>query len=381
MDSHEERVFLQIKEAQEKAAKAAMAEKAKEFKRMQKEALSRGLKPGAGSSFSSANAISSQSTPLTAVSDLPASKPAAASASRPSGGGKALKLGAKTKDEDAFLNQLRQQGQAIAPVEKTSNVDRSSAAPLIPSAAAVKREAVHVRTEEKITASVSRDGGLQNAEVFGTVTLCVASPEFNTVAMKMNNARAQSGAQLQVHPNLDKKEWQATGLLKLKSANKPFPASSDVGVLKWRLILQAEDELPLTLNVWPEESADGCQVNIEYTLQDKSFSLENVQIHIPLPPATAPVVSECEGSYEYLKPRNQLLWTLPSIDSSNDSGTLEFSVPNGHKDHFFPVNVTFYSEKLMVPITVEHIETMDGSSTDVVHSTETRLVTDKYEIV
>lgn len=51
MDSHEERVFLQIKEAQEKAAKAAMAEKAKEFKRMQKEALSRGLKPGAGRFF------------------------------------------------------------------------------------------------------------------------------------------------------------------------------------------------------------------------------------------------------------------------------------------------------------------------------------------
>lgn len=39
-----------------------------------------------------------------------------------------------------------------------------------------------------------------------------------------------SGAQLQVHPNLDKKEWQATGLLKLKSANKPFPVS-------WLLII------------------------------------------------------------------------------------------------------------------------------------------------
>ena len=51
MDSHEERVFMQIKEAQEKAAKQAMAEKAKEFKRMQKEALSRGLKPG-GTGFS-----------------------------------------------------------------------------------------------------------------------------------------------------------------------------------------------------------------------------------------------------------------------------------------------------------------------------------------
>ncbi|KAK6030348.1 hypothetical protein OSTOST_03527 [Ostertagia ostertagi] len=39
MDSHEER-------ARTRAAKQAMAEKAKEFKRMQKEALSKGLKPG-----------------------------------------------------------------------------------------------------------------------------------------------------------------------------------------------------------------------------------------------------------------------------------------------------------------------------------------------
>ena len=46
MDSHEERVFMQIKEAQEKAAKDTMAEKAKELKRQQREALTRGLKPG-----------------------------------------------------------------------------------------------------------------------------------------------------------------------------------------------------------------------------------------------------------------------------------------------------------------------------------------------
>lgn len=48
MDSHEERVFMQIKEAQEKAAKDAMAEKAKDLKRQQREALTKGLKAGGG---------------------------------------------------------------------------------------------------------------------------------------------------------------------------------------------------------------------------------------------------------------------------------------------------------------------------------------------
>lgn len=119
MDSHEERVFMQIKEAQEKAAKDAMAEKAKELKRQQREALTRGLKIG-GSGFSSATGISSSSTPLTAVQEPAAvvNKPSAPS--RTIGSGKAMKLGTKTRNEDEFLSQLAKEGQAIAPVERAT---------------------------------------------------------------------------------------------------------------------------------------------------------------------------------------------------------------------------------------------------------------------
>ncbi|KHJ78484.1 hypothetical protein OESDEN_21895, partial [Oesophagostomum dentatum] len=153
-----------------------MAEKAKEFKRMQKEALSKGLKPsiyvwkfcslcvlhldaGFGSS---ATGISSASTPLTAVQEPTVPRPV--TTTHKAGGGKALKLGAKTKDEDIFLQQLRQEGQAIAPVERAQRDNAGvSAAATVP-VSNVKREAVHVRTEEKIIATVSRDGGLQGAE-------------------------------------------------------------------------------------------------------------------------------------------------------------------------------------------------------------------------
>ncbi|CAI4230637.1 unnamed protein product [Auanema sp. JU1783] len=374
MDSHEERVFLQIKEAQEKAAKQAMAEKAKEFKRMQKDALNKGHGKSAGSSFSSSSGISSSSTPLAAVQD-PA--PAPKAPIRPAGGGKALKLGAKTRDEDEFLSQLQQQGQTIAPVERTTRDNTSTTAAVAP-VSNVKREAVHIRAEEKILASVSRDGGLQSAEVLGSVSLSVTSPEFSTVAIRMNN-NAPPGVQLQVHPNLEKKDWQASSILRLKSVNKPFPVNTDVGVLKWKSVLTEEDQLPLVLNCWPQESSDGCQVSIEYTLQRDDLSLENVNIVVPLPPATAPVVSECEGSYEFQKTRNQILWTLPVIESSNSSGTLEFTVPNGHSDHFFPVQVKFSSEKLFADISVERAEKMDGAP--VTYSSESRFITERYEIV
>ncbi|KHJ86077.1 hypothetical protein OESDEN_14185 [Oesophagostomum dentatum] len=97
-------------------------------------------------------------------------------------------------------------------------------------------------------------------------------------------------------------------------------------------------------------------------------------------PATVPVVSECEGSYDYQKARNQIVWTMPVIDSTNSSGTLEFSVPNGHSDHFFPVQVRFHTEKLYCDIQVDTVQSMDGSST-APFSTETRFLTEKYEVV
>ncbi|PIC40795.1 hypothetical protein B9Z55_008421 [Caenorhabditis nigoni] len=374
MDSHEERVFMQIKEAQEKAAKQAMAEKAKELKRAQKEALSRGLKP----SYQSSTGISSSSTPsAAAVSEPVAPRPAAPKG--PIGGGKALKLGGKTTNEDDFLNTLRQQGQSIAPVEKASlSGGPSSLTAPVSSAPRVKREAVHVRTDEKINARVSRDGGLESGEVVATVSLSVATPDLNNVAIQMSNAATISGVQLQVHPNLDKKEWQTSSILKVKPNGKPYPVNSDVGILKWKQVLAEEDQLPISLNCWPQESSDGVQVNIEYTLQREDITLQNVRIVIPLPTATSPIVGECEGAYEYMKTKNVIVWSMPVIDTSNPSGSLEFSVPNGHADHFFPVSVAFSSQNLFVPITVQEVSSGSGP---VVYSLETNFNSDHFEIV
>lgn len=95
--------------------------------------------------------------------------------------------------------------------------------------------------------------------------------------------------------------------------------------------------------------------------------------------STAPVVGECEGSYEYHRTKNVIVWQMPVIDSSNPSGTLEFTVPNGHSDHFFPVSVSFNSEHLFVPITVEEVVKTDGSP--VTFSVETNFISDNFEIV
>uniref|UniRef100_A0A7E4WB78 Coatomer subunit delta n=1 Tax=Panagrellus redivivus TaxID=6233 RepID=A0A7E4WB78_PANRE len=155
---------------------------------------------------------------------------------------------------------------------------------------------------------------------------------------------------------------------------------NDVGVIRWWLVLSDEEQLPLVLNVFPNETPDGCTVNIEYILQNEALTLQNVLIAIPLAPATQPIVSEAEGSYEYIRSKSQLLWSIPIIDESNSSGNLEFSVPNGHSDQFFPVNVNFESESLVCQIELEDAVTFDGSES-VEHTAETAFVVDKYEVV
>lgn len=60
--------------------------------------------------------------------------------------------------------------------------------------------------------------------------------------------------------------------------------------------------------------------------------------------AGSPVVNEYDGQYHYDKSRAKLEWQLPLVDKANKSGSMEFSIANGHPNDFFPVTVTFVSK-------------------------------------
>lgn len=99
-----------------------MNEKAKEMKRAEKLKKTLGGR-GAGSmasatGISSANAhqlSSAVTTDFGGSSAAAVDKPKASlfGAKAPAGGGKALKLGAKATTDDSFLQQLRNEGQAV----------------------------------------------------------------------------------------------------------------------------------------------------------------------------------------------------------------------------------------------------------------------------
>lgn len=79
---------------------------------------------------------------------------------------------------------------------------------------------------------------------------------------------------------MDKKLFTAESLIGLKNPEKSFPVNSDVGVLKWRLQTTEESFIPLTINCWPLESGNSCDVNKECGLQEDNLELNDVVITI-----------------------------------------------------------------------------------------------------
>lgn len=378
MDSHEEKVFQAIRQTQEREAKENMKRKAKELQRQRQDAMKYGRNAsgysGIGGSGSNGGRQDIQIVESVSADTPKPSSYTAAVPSRPQGGGRALKLGGK-KDVESFVDQLKSEGENIVSPASSGK----SAAIAKVSTPITNQEAVHLRVEEKMTLTAGREGGLQNLEVHGIITLKITSDKFGRVKVAVHNSDTK-GIQLQTHPNVDKKLFQSSSLIGLKVPDKPFPINQDIGVLKWRFQTQDDSFMPLSINCWPNEVGSKCDVNIEYSLENTDMELSDVVITIPLPSgAGAPVVGDCEGDYRHDSRKNILEWRLPVIDASNKSGSMEFSIA-GHTNDFFPVAVSFVSKKSFCDIEVEDVVLVDNDS-HVKFSSEVVLYVEKYEIV
>ncbi|XP_058805448.1 coatomer subunit delta [Phymastichus coffea] len=380
MDSHEERVYQAVRFTQEREAKNKMREKAKELQRQRLEAnkKSTGIKStGFGGGYGSGNNF----TPTPSVGDTanyipepaksaytPMQKPSSLSSS-------AMKLGGKSRDVDSFVDQLKEEGENV--VTSHSNTSAKVVSNTVDSGST---EPVHLKQEEKLNVRVSRDGGVKNFELHGLVTLNISDEKWGRIRVQLDN-KDNRGMQLQTHPNVDKELFKTKGQIGLKVPSKPFPLHTDVGVLKWRLQSQEEIVLPISINCWPSENGEGgCDVNIEYELEHKNLELNDVQINIPLPMGSNPIVSECDGQYSYEARKNILLWSLPIIDASSKSGAMEFSVPNSRPSDFFPLRVSFTSKTPYARISIIDVVLVDDDS-PVKHSVDTVFITDNYEVV
>ncbi|KAI8433646.1 hypothetical protein MSG28_015651 [Choristoneura fumiferana] len=328
MDSHEEKIYQAVRQTQEREAANRMRERAKELQRERLEAAKRGGAPRSHMSFGSgfgSQSMSSASNTEPIAEKIPTTP---ARDTRPSTRS-AMKLGSRGADTESFVSKLRSEGDAVAPV--ASPAAKTEARPPAPN-----QKDVHLRFEERLSLVAGRDGDIQNFELSGLLTLRISNEQFGRIQVHVDNKDTRP-LQLQTHPNVDKEAFRSVGVIGLKQAQRPFPLHSDVGVLKWRLATN-DDKLapisgnsqypyryrhdkmapisgnsqypyryrhdkmapisgnsqypyryrhdkmaPISVNCWPSEGAGGCDVNIEYELEQEHLTLSDVHINIPLP--------------------------------------------------------------------------------------------------
>ncbi|KAI4498073.1 hypothetical protein M0802_006897 [Mischocyttarus mexicanus] len=380
MDSHEEKVYRAVRMTQEREAKNKMREKAKELQRQRMEANKKtGIKsPGFGSGYGSSGGFTPTPTVGDTANFVPDTvRPSYTPAQKPANTGSgAMKLGGKSRDVDSFVDQLKEEGENVV----SAPLAALGAKPVPISPQIINTEPVHLRQEERLNVRIGRNGGLQHFELHGLVTLHISDEKWGRIRVQLEN-RDSRGIQLQTHPNVDKELFRTRGQIGLKVPSKPFPLNTDVGVLKWRLQAQDETALPISINCWPSENSDGgWDVNIEYELQQDDLELNDVNINIPLPIGCTPIVSSFDGQYTHEAKKNILVWSLPLVDASTKSGSMEFFAPSSTPADFFPLHVSFASKTSYAKIKITEVLLVEDES-PVKHSIETVFFTDNYEVV
>ena len=185
------------------------------------------------------------------------------------------------------------------------------------------------------------------------------------------------------HPHVDKQAWGASQTIALRDASRPFPLNQQVGVLRWRTVTKDETALPLSVSVWTNVTGDGgCEVNVEYELENADLSLTDVTLSIPMPMGVVPHVGEAEQGAHMLEPTSgRLLWQVPAINADAPSGNLEFAVDAGADtaDVFFPLTVDFTSSASLTGLEVRDVQGVDMGE-PLPFSMEAHLTTDGFLI-
>jgi len=379
MESHEEKVAIAMRKSQEEAAKKQRKEQMAEIAKRKREAgkggrfggMSMASMSGGGGIGGGGSSMGGGSSGSTPTVEPTASKPTKPRSARAGG----MSLKGKKSGIDSFVDKLANEGVSVS----STAVKKEQAKTQIPAALT---ESVHIRVEEKIQLEANRDGGLNEMILQGMMLLRISDEEQAKVRVKLD--RDDDRVMWQTHPQVNKNVFNAESIVGLKNPDKPFPVNQDVGVLKWRLQTQEEDQIPLNITCWPNENGDGgCDVSVEYELQDghQHLELADVKINIPVPSGVgAPVISSCDGDYKHDSRKNFLEWTLPVIDESNANGSLEFTIA-GNPDDFFPVSVEFHStKKSFINVAVSGVVEADSGS-PVKFSSERALLVERYEVV
>ncbi|XP_059653590.1 coatomer subunit delta-like isoform X2 [Cornus florida] len=393
MESHEERLHKLVMQSKINETKDVMKRKASEIDKSKID-KNRGDKGGLMSlnsmgsgridgGFSSEMSISSTgsgsafglSTDMDSFSSKSKGRPPASATAPPKGLG--MQLG-KTQRTNQFLESLKAEGEVILedvrPSASQSTQSRSAAPP--------PTDPVTLTVEEKLNVILKRDGGVNNFDVQGTLSLQILNQEDGLIQVQIET-RGNPDILFKTHPNINKELFSNENILGLKDPSRPFPTGQSgegVGLLKWRMQSVDESVVPLTINCWPSVSGNETYVSIEYEASSM-FELQNVVILVPLPALReAPSVRQIDGEWRYDSRNSILEWSILLIDNSNRSGSMEFVVPPADSSTFFPISVRFSAANTFSDLKVANILPLRGGPSPK-FSQRTLLSTENYQVV
>lgn len=259
-----------------------------------------------------------------------------------------MQLGKKSKTTDMFE---RVRGDMGGEIDDTPLVTPTPAAAAQPVETSVPsdREAIHVTISETVSAELSREGDVKSLGVTGELTLRVTDGNFSKIKLDLN-AVPSHGAQFRTHPNVDKNVFNSTKAIQMSNTARGFPVSKDVGVLKWKASLKANDpsSCPITFTVWINKESDRYNMTVEYELTGGD-ELRDVSLVIPYA-GSEPIVSSFDAAYEVAG--DALEWTIGTVDEQNPSGSFEFEAESPDEDSFFPMTVRFNKSTRYVDVEV-----------------------------
>lgn len=253
-----------------------------------------------------------------------------------------------------------------------------AAAPAAPPAAPVS-----LALEEKISAQMNRDGGIDSCEVKGTLTYTANTEQGQFATIGINKSvllsKCKSNWNLSTHPKVNKSIYEKEGVLALKDTKKGFPLNRPVGVFRWTYA--SSDAAPITINCWPEDEGGGSMnVNIEFELARPDATLIDVNIVFPLGTTDPPAIESIDGVYKHDSRAGMLCWHHDVIDANNSSGSMEFSIAGNDTDAFFPIQISFKSQSLLCPIEVTNVSSL-GNGAPVPNTMSKNVIPDAYECV
>ena len=384
MESHEERLHNMIKQSKVESAKD-QARAAATTIREKRDSAMEGIGGGGGGPMGMgggdfnrdrgySGSPSSFQPPSVPTPDVPS---ISAAPSRPAAvkGMSLMAAGGKNKSlEDALYKEDK-----LMPVIPKAIPSSSSGAAPPPAPTPSIVHPIMLVLNERVNCSATRDGSIESFDVKGSLTLTASDDDVALCSVQMNATQSEM-FNFTTHPKVNKAVYEQSGLLQLKDTTKGFPSQRPVGILKWSHSSATEDFVPLKINCWPEEEARGqINVSIEYSME-QSLVLHNVVIRIPLGTSNPPNIISMDGMYKHNAQAGELLWTVDMIDSSNSSGSLEFSIQQRDTDAFFPINVEFSSPQLYCDLEVQQVVAA-GSGAAIQYGLSKGLSTEEYTIV